>query len=93
MDSIFAFVEREPQLKPSSKHFMEFSDLKRVITRDRYLNSLTMLKQKFSNSESKMGKRIEYLLKFLYSPIPNKRVVLIKSVGWISMGKRINVYT
>ena len=28
-----------------------------------------------------------------YSPIPNKRVVLIKSVEWITMGKRINVYT
>ena len=28
-----------------------------------------------------------------YSPIPNKRVVLIKSVGWIMIRKRINVYT
>ena len=66
MDSIFAFVEREPQLKPSSKHFMEFSDLKRVITRDRYLNSITMLKLRFSNSESKMEKRINHLSKLLY---------------------------
>jgi len=28
-----------------------------------------------------------------YSPIPNKRVVLIKRVGWILLRKRINMYT